>query len=250
MSDIKVNFDELPESKDFKSINTAGVHLKYHLEEIEFTDAKEKDGKMSNPFVKITVKSDVAQFGIFKFSPPSNPEDVKFTSDVYQNGKAVRKMTPEEQIQKDFTELFYFYEQLGRALGGTKDQIEKFKSNIKGVEMPVMFKTMFDKFFTIFPLDKVKAKLFNFKALWNNNDKSKTSFLGISKAGASNMVFAPYVSDSNPVLSVGGFEEKNMIRKYSPIQRVPAGDATEVKNEDGSTGGFQANANIDEKDLF
>lgn len=249
MSEINVNFDQLPESKEFKSINKAGVHMKFYLDEIEFKEKSEKDGKKIGESVRLLLKSDNAQFTIYKFTPPTQPEDVKFTGGVYKNGKEIRKRTAEEQIQADFAELFYFYEQLAKALGGSKESIDKFRAALKGVDLPNLFKTMFDKFFTIFPQEKIKTKLINFKALWNNNEKQKTSFLGIAKPSGTNMIFSAYVSDTNPVLEVSAFEEKNMVRKFSPLDRAPQNNATEA----GSTGDVLSGPPpviTDEKDLF
>lgn len=232
MSEIKVNFDELPESKEFKSVSKAGVHLKFHIDEVEFSEAKEKDGKKIGESVRILLRSENSQFTIYKFSPPTKPEDVKYVGGFYQNGKEVRKKTPEEQIQADFAELYYMYEQLAKALGGGKDVIDKYKAAIRNAPLEATFKTMFDKFFTIFPVEKIKNKFINFKALWNNNDKNKTSFLSLSKASGSNMVFAAYVNDTSPILEVNGaYEEKCMVRKYSPLDRAPKTDATEISSE-------------------
>lgn len=230
MSDVKIEFDSLPESQDFKTVNKAGIHLKFHLEEVEFSEAKEKDGKEISESFKVTLKGDTEQFSIYKFAPPTEPDKVKFLSSHYVNGKEVRKKTPEEQIQADFHSLYFFYEQLGKAMGGTMEHINKFKAAIKGADADKLFKLMFDKFFTIFPVEKLKSKKFNFKALWNNNDKALTSFLQIAKASATNVVFAPYTNDNNPVLQISSFEEKLLVRKYSPLDRKPADDNTETTN--------------------
>jgi hypothetical protein len=232
MSETTIGFDALPESKDTVFVKTAGIHLGFKLIAKEFVPSKEKDGKTSNEQVKLSFQNDKNEnVVLYLFAPPTKAEDVKYCGDIYEKGVKIRKRTPEEQIVAEFNERFYFFEQLGKAWNSSKEKMDSFKTSLAG-DPSGLFKKMFEKFFTVFTSEFFAEKKINIKMLFNNNDKQKTSFLGLAKPGASNLVFAPYTTDDNPILQINLSEEKNMVRKYTPKDKAPTTAGAEV----GGTG--------------
>lgn len=248
MSDA-IAFDSLPDSKQYKSVDTAGVHRKFALVEVEYvprTEKKEKKkktdgsgeteeigtGKFVGPYIKFVFRSEdpAQEVTVTLFQPATKEEEIKFYSDHYEGGVAVRKKNAQEQIQHEFTQKFYFYEQLAKAQIASPEKFDVFKRSIKGTP-DVLFKLMFDKFFELFPLEKLKTKLIDIKLMWNNNDKNKTSFLQLAYPNANNLVFAPYVENRDSMLSVTMYEQRNMKRKYSNTDRAPSTDAPEINME-------------------
>lgn len=246
MAKEKIGFDELPESKQYKTIDEAGIHRNFNLTEVEYqprvpktkkekVDGKDKEveipGEFKGPWIKFTFQNetDTTQFVCTMFSPPVKEEDVKFTSDFYDKGVAIRKKTAKEQINAEFVTKFYFYEQLAKAFTISPDKINSFKKSLDA-EWEVMFKLMFDTFFKMFPVDKVKAKPIDLKTVWNNNQKAKTSFLQLGTPSASNMVFAPYIPERSTMLSMSAYEQKLMKRQFTNNDRAPQSNDTEVVN--------------------
>jgi len=252
----EIKFSDAPESKQYKSLDQAGVHRKFYLVEVEFQplapkmkkekqDGKEvevPDGdKTVGPWAKFVFRSEepAQQFVTTMFSPPTKETDVKFFGDVYEKGVAIRKKTAQEQINSEFMNKFYFYEQLAKALQIAPDKFASFKNGVKG-SPDVLFKEMFDKFFALFPLDKLKTKAIDIKTIWNNNIKSKTSFLQLAYPSASNLVFAPYIENRDSFLSVTASEAKLIKRMFSMHDRAPSTDATEAGGSGGGENSYKA----------
>jgi len=241
MSEIK--FDDAPESKQYKSIDSAGIHRNFCLVEAEFqplapkmekkkVDGKDVEvdtGKTIGPWAKFTFRCEdpVQQFICTMFAPPTSEEEIKFYGDVYDKGIPVRKKTAAEQINAEFMNKYYFFEQLAKAMLISPDKFKVFKDSVKG-EQAVLFKLLFDKFFALFPIDKYKTKAVDLKTVWNNNIKAKTSFLQLAYPGVNNLVFAPYIPNRDTLLSITQNEQKSLKRLFNPNDRAPSTDATEV----------------------
>jgi hypothetical protein len=244
MADIK--FDDAPESKQFKSIDSAGIHRNFILDEAEFqplapkmekkkVDGKDVEvdtGKTIGPWAKFNFKCDnpTQQFVCTLFAPPAKEEDIKFYGDVYEKGIPIRKKTAAEQIKSEFTNKYYFYEQLAKAMLISPEKFKAYKDSVGG-DPQHLFKLMFDKFFALFPLDKLKGKAIDIKTIWNNNIKAKTSFLQLAYPSASNLVFAPYIPNRDTLLSFTQSEQKSLRRQFNPNDKAPTGDATEVNSD-------------------
>lgn len=260
----KIGFDDVPESKQYKSITKGGVHRKFHLEEVEYVERKEKTkkekdgtetgtGEFVGPYVRFVFQNEETQevFTTMMFEPATREEDVKFLSDFYDKGVKTRKKTPAEQIKHEFTQRFYFYEQLAKAWIVSPEKFDIFKRSLVD-EPPVLFKKMYKSFFEAFPLDKIKGKLIDLKVMYKNDDIKKTSFLQLCYPGANNLVFAPHIENRDTMLSVTQSEQKSLSRKYSNTDRAPSSNDTEVIPTEGGwkaveTGGEDA---ADDKPLF
>lgn len=247
MSDEKkqIGFDDVPESKQSKTINEAGIHRNFLLETVEFQPRANKKEKKKNdktglmeevetskvigPWVKLVFKSADGEstFSTTIFAPPVTPDEVKYVSDKYEGGVAIRKNTKDEQIRLEFTKKFYLYEQLAKAVLISPDKFLIFKKGLKA-ETDVLFKEMYDQFFKQFPLERIKKNAIDFKAVWNNNDNAKTSFLQLADASSNNVVFAPYHEQRESILSVTQWEQVKLKRKYSNNDRAPQGSNTEI----------------------
>lgn len=244
MSKEQIGFEDLADSKQIKSIDTADIHRNFFLNEVEFVPRQEKKekkknekgetvevgtGKMVGPYIKFGLKNHTGDvgFNFTMFTPPTTEEEVKFTSDKYENGIAVRKNTAQEQIIVEFNKKFYFFEQLAKAIGASPDNFLKFKTAVKG-DPTELFKMMFDKFFALFPIDKIKTKPVDFKTVWNNNDKTKTSFLQLADAGANNIVIAMHIPERATILQFTQYESQQKLkRKYSNTDKAPKDGNTE-----------------------
>lgn len=244
MSKEQIGFGDLADSKQIKSIDSADIHRNFFLNEVEFVPRQEKKekkknekgetvevgtGKMVGPYIKFSLKNHTGDlaFNFTMFTPPTTEEEVKFTSDKYENGIPVRKNTPMEQIVVEFNKKFYFFEQLAKAIGASPDSFMKFKTAVKG-DPTELFKMMFDKFFALFPIDKIKNKPVDFKTVWNNNDKAKTSFLQLADAGANNIVIAMHIPERATILQFTQYESQQKLkRKYSNTDKAPKDGNTE-----------------------
>jgi hypothetical protein len=222
-----IKFGDLPDSREKQFLRTAGVQIKYKLKAYEFKERAEKEGMVTNAMLKLTFENDHSSFSGMLFEPPYSEDNVKFTGDLYEHGVKVRKRTPAEEIEAQFYEKFYFFEQLMKALGADKITIESFKK-VSG-DTKDLFKMMVEKFFTLFPLTApaVTNKFINFKTAWNNNTSKKTSYLGLCKPSASNVIFAAYVADDVPVLSLNSTELKNQQAMFTDADRAPKTDGAE-----------------------
>lgn len=231
MSEMK--FGDAPSSAQQQYVKTAGIHLNFSLTGREFIERITKDDKEKNAYVKLTFTGNDEKkesFLCMLFEPATKESEVKYLGDIYEKGVKIRKRTPEEQIKQEHGDRFYFYEQLAKALQQPAEKVAKWKQGLTGTP-EVMFKMMFESFFNNFPLDSVKDKKMNFKMMWSNNDKNKTSFLGLCSAAQNNIVFAAYVSPETTGLQLSAYEEKNLHRKYQPKVAAPKSDATEIINE-------------------
>lgn len=265
-----LRFDDLPDSKQNKSIDTAGIHRNMKLVEIEYQPKKEKTkkekgtdkevgtGEFTGPWVKFIFHSTptapkkegdpeepVMQFTYTMFEPPTRPEDVKICMDKYEKGVAIRKNTPEEQIRQDFNNRFYFYEQLAKAWIVSPEKFNNFKKSLKG-SPEVLFKEMFDTFFAAFPMEKNQDKPIDIKLIWNNNDKKRTSFLTLAYPGATNLVFAPYIPERPTMLSLTKYEEGLVKRKFSMHDRAPGDNNTETGGDLPKEGAWQPHSSTSE----
>lgn len=236
-----IKFDDLPESKQYKSLDAAGVYREFNLVEIEFQkkepkkekrkDSEEEtvvEGKFIGPWVRFTFRNEktIEQFVGIVFSPPTTPEDIKFHGGKFEGGVEIRKRTDKEEIEAQFNNLYYLYEQLGKALQVSPEKFISFKKGLSG-DVEKLFKEMFDKFFAAFPLDKINKKPIDFKVLYNNNAKAKTSFLGLPSASSNNMVFGPYIEGRASILSVAAWEQKKLRKQFSNTDRAPQDNNTE-----------------------
>lgn len=236
----EINFDDAPESKQYKSLDKAGVHRKLFLVEVEFVEQKEKTkkdkegkevgtGEFVGPYAKFVFRSEepAQQFVTTMFQPPTKETEVKFFGDYYEKGVPIRKKTATEQIQGEFLNKYYHYEQLAKALQISPENFAKYKSATKGAP-DILFKLMFEKFFALFPLEKLKTRAIDLKTIWNNNNRAKTSFLQLAYPSASNLVFAPHIEGRDSFLSIMPNEMKMMNRQFSPHDRAPSTNATEA----------------------
>ena len=246
MSTEKIGFDDLPDSKQIKTLDKAGVQRNYILSAAEYKPKEFKKEKKKNdkgemeevvtdktvgPFVRLTFqcqdKEDPVQFVTTIFAPPTKAEEIKFHGDHYENGVAVRKNTDSEQIHTEFKRKFYLYEQLAKGLGVSPAKFLEYKKAIAG-EPEILFKKMFDTFFSMVPIDRIKDKPLDIKTLWNNNDKAKTSFLQLADSGANAVAIAMHIPNRETFLSISPFEQKKLVRKYSNTDRAPKSDSTEA----------------------
>lgn len=258
----KISFDDAPESKQYKSIQKGGIHRGFHLEEVEFSERKEKTkkqkdgtevgtGEFIGPSIRFTFQNENTSetFTSVMFEPPTRPEDVKFTTGYYEKGVEIRKKTPEEQIKHEFLQRYYFYEQLAKALLVEPTKYDTFKRGC-AAEPAELFKKMFKVFFDTFPLEKYKSRLFDFKTMFKNDEAKKTSFLQLCYVGANNLIFAPYIESRDSMLSLTPYEVKLINRKYSNTDRVPTTDSTEVVSGDGAWKPVETDNAEDDKPLF
>lgn len=228
----KLKFGDLPESKEKQYVQEAGIKPKFQVTAREFIERAEKDGKTKNAQIKITFSNDTHTFVAYLFESAWREEDVKYCGDLYENGVKIRKRTPAEQIEADIYERYYFFEQLIRALGMDKIAIDLFKKGLDDNPDGIL-KKMFESFVNVVSDQKLKEKFINFKLMWNNNEKAKTSFLTMCKPSASNVIFSPYINDQNLVLQLSNYEQKHQSRMFKPTERVaPAGDGPEGTKED------------------
>lgn len=258
-----LNFDELPDSKQYKSIDTAGVHTNMRLVEVEFKPREEKKkknkageleatGEFISPYAKFTFRREepAEQLVATMFSPPESEDEVKFVGDVYENNVAIRKRTNMEQIKHEFAQRFYFYEQLAKAWLVPADKFVTFKKSIN-VGPDQAFKLMFENFFKAFPLDKWGKNAIDLKAVWNNNKKAHTSFLQLAVPSSNNLIFSTYYGQNRPSqLALTPYEQKHYgKREFDMNARAPKTDETEVDGTMPEAGGFTPIA-TDEKELF
>jgi hypothetical protein len=258
MADIQ--FDDVEDSRQWKTIQEGGIKQNFQLVEAVFQDEKEekKDDKgkvvekATKPMVKLVFQQpeDTIQFSTYLFNPPRNEKECNFFGDVYEGGVPIRKRTPDEEIKEQFKNLYYIYEQLGRALGASKDALALLKS-IKG-SPDVLFRKFFDTFFTkVISIEKAKAKRIDLKVLFNNNDTKKTSFLGLAKANATNMIFAPHIAgQKESLLQVTEWELKNVKRKYSPNDRAPQSNDTLIPSSGPAADDGLSRDPVSTEDLF
>lgn len=254
MAEIK--FDDLPESKETQFLKTAGVNLGYKVDSIEFVEAKTTPAKgstpekTSNPYVKVSFKSSTHAFTHFMFQPPILEENVKYFSDLYENGIKIRKRNAKEMIELEFQERFYFYEQLARAWNAPKEKIVAFRTSAGG-DVDGMFRRMYDKFVQQFTKDFYRDKKINFKTTFRNDDKKRTSNLQLCKAEARNVVMAAYINDTTPVLELSDYEEQNSVRKYKPQERKPENDNADAGGDSKDSNWKPAEtSDTPEADLF
>lgn len=244
-----ISFDDVPESKQQKVISEAGIYRNFFLEAVEYQNRQEKmekrknakgdmeevgTGKITGPWFKITLRGtdedgDEVKFISTIFQPPTNEEEVKFQSDKYEGGVAVRKHTKEEMIRLEFTKKFYFFEQLAKALTINTEKINSFKKSVNG-SPDVLFKLMFDKFFTMFPMVHISKKPIDFKCFFNNNLKAKTSFLQLAEPSANNIIFAQHIGDKSSLV-INSYELTKMKRMFTNTDRAPKADGTEIDSK-------------------
>lgn len=260
MATEKIGFDDLPDSKQTKSLDKAGIQRNFILIGAEYKPREAKKEKKKNdkgdmeevatdkmvgPFVRLTFQSqdteDPVQFVTTIFAPPTKAEEIKFHGDHYENGVKVRKNTDAEQINAEFKRKFYMYEQLAKGLGISPAKFLEYKKVIGG-EPETIFKTMFDKFFAMVPLDRIKDKPLDIKTLWNNNEKNKTSFLQLADSGANAVAIAMHIPGRETFLSISPFEQKKLARAFSNTDRAPKDNNT----ESGGIGGDNTWKPIDE----
>lgn len=251
----EVRFDDAPDTKPTRSINTAGVHRKFVIKELSYTKETEKDGKKVGPYVKIVFEGEsggsVLTFQCMVFQPPTKEEDVKFPGGVFEGGSEVRKRTPKEEIQAQFMEKFYLYQQIGMAWGVDKVKLEGFKKAAGGAP-EVLFHKMYDTFTKAFPPEKFKEKPVDFKVMWNNNTTKKTSFLNLCKPSANNLVIGPHLPSQNSMVALSSFEEQRGATKlFTNADRAPSTNDPEVGGSTSSAvADAPSSANAAEEELF
>ena len=222
----KIKFSDAPESKPQRYVQDAGIHRGFKVASIELIT--EKDGKpVKNLYLKLVLQQDNLQYTHFYFQPPVQVDEVKFTRDKYKEGVKVGKLTPEEQIEHEFMELFMFYEQLALAWQAPQEKRAEFRS--LEPEPAEAFVALFNGFKKYFPLEKYGDKLIDFKTLWSNSKKNQTSRLEIPKPSSRDLIFCPFLKDQQSLLCFSDYEQKNcLVRAYAP--KAPEGNGAVVDN--------------------
>ena len=240
----KVQFGEMKEPVNVKYINNAGIYRNVKITKAVYVPADEAK-KLSGYFHEVFESAAGEIYENRYWEIPEKAEDLKFVSKLYdKDGNEVRDLTKEEQMQKEYEKFAYHLIQLGMAL---KCKFDDVKSKVTAqADFKAMCKAFNEQIYA-----KNKENTIDFKVLWNNNDKKKTSFMGIPDAGYRNVVFLPYdASKTSSELSISAYEQKKMVRKYFPSNTAPSGDGAEVaagsgggfvplKTEDGAAGGSE-----------
>ncbi len=226
----KVQFGDMKEPVNVRYINNAGIYRNVSLTKAVYVPADDAK-KLSGYFHEVFESAAGEIYENRYWEIPADEKDIKFLSKLYdKDGNEIRDLTPAEQMQKDYEKFAYHLIQLGMALKCKFDDVKT------KVTAQADFKSMCNAF-TEQVYAKNKDNKIEFKVLWNNNDKKKTSFMGIPDAGYRNVVFLPYdASKPNSELTISPYEQKKMVRKYFPTNTAPAGDNAEVA---GGGGGFK-----------
>lgn len=240
----KVQFGDMKEPVNVKYINNAGIYRNVKITKAVYVPADDAK-KLSGYFHEVFESAAGEIYENRYWEIPADEKDIKYLSKLYdKDGNELRDLTPAEQMQKDYEKFAYHLIQLGMALKCKFDDVKA------KVTAQADFKEMC-KAFTTQIWEKNKANTIDFKVLWNNNDKKKTSFMGIPDAGYRNVVFLPYeAAKPSSELSISAYEQKKMVRKYFPSNTAPSGDGAEVAA--GTAGGFIPIKNEDgsDPDLF
>lgn len=238
----KVQFGDMKEPVNVKYINNAGIYRNVSLTKAVYVPADEAK-KLSGYFHETFESATGEIYENRYWEIPEKAEDLKFVSKLYdKDGNEVRDLTKEEQMQKEYEKFAYHLIQLGMAL---KCKFDDVKSKVTA---QANFKEMC-KAFTTQIWEKNKTNTIDFKVLWNNNDKKKTSFMGIPDAGYRSVVFLPYdANKQSSELTISPYEIKKekLVRKYFPTSTAPSSDGAEVAG--GSAAGFVPMKNEDGTD--
>jgi hypothetical protein len=227
---VKVNFDDMKAPSQEKYIGTVGIWRGAVIKSFSITPVKLKDAtkpesatnKKTGGWLEMILENEKdGKFTVRHFPLPVKPDDVAYVGKVYgTNGEELRDRTKAEQMQEDYKSFAYFMIQIAMALGNEFD-------NAKRIVTPNnTFESMVDAtrkaFMPVFPT----PQKVDFKTIWQNSDKNKTSYLQMPKAGVSNIVIARH--DPNAPLSTVQFtayeKKSGMIEKY-PYQQKAAASA-------------------------
>lgn len=233
MSEVKVNFDDMKKPQQQQYISTAGFWRNAYLKQFGIEPLKEKtkkvDGKdvgtgeFTGGWLNVVLDSEQGIFQGKYFALATKPEEVKFVGKVYdlKTGAELRDKTKEEQLQDDYKDFAYFLIQLGMALGNEFDNVRRI---VTGVE-PTTFSIMIDAFAKAFVKDDMIKARIDYKTIFNNNDKAKTSFLQFPKATGNNIVFTQYdPKEPKSSLSFTGYEKKKKAdQELYPYQKPASG---------------------------
>lgn len=207
-------------------IKTPGIHINSNLESIEVVAGKaKKEGEApGKSYVKITLRRfDGYIFNGMLFPPATRAEDLTYIGQKYENGVAVRKNTPEEQLGIEWLNFGYYFIQLGMALGNHWEVVKNaIYPKLGGLDFTAIVNT-FKQQFT--GAGKVMRPI-NFKIVYNHNDKKKTSFLGFAKATVNNIVFEQFINGQEPKLQISPYEEQQRAMELVyKMQAKPKADA-------------------------
>jgi hypothetical protein len=266
-------FSDIDEPVQVKKVKKAGIYRKVRFEAFTFQPAEElpaKDGKepvklSARATLKLTVLEDIKnEKGDVTstietiheeaiYCPSCTEADILYFEDKWEKGSKVGKKSATEQIKSNWEGFGMLLCQLGSALGDqfaiVKTKLEKYYSAYS-VDT---FKNLVEGFNKEYSVERLKTTYIDFKVIWSNNDKKKTSFLKLARANATNFIFMAHNSNlKESSLALSDYELKNcMIPKWSGNYNAPASNEEVIFSGGDTENVGMGNAQVgDEADLF
>lgn len=161
--------------------------------------------------------------------------DPSKTDDKWIKGVKQGKLSPKEQVAKNFDHLQSLVIMTAKALGDTFEQVAYKMGDCQD------FKEVADKFVKNYNPVPGKEKLVNFGCYWKNNDDKQTSNLALLNFGANKVAISQFIEGEKSGIVLSDYESKNQYRKYEYNKegentQSPEGTLTTQDGETKSSG--------------
>ena len=242
------NFDETEETKQVKRVRDAGIYsgVKYmgiEYKKVEVNDKGEKKGGYAILSFEIPKEIKAADGSITEtqkllfdemvFPYATKEADIKYFADHYENGTAIRKNTPAEQMASDAEGFFIKMLQLGVAFGIPFATV-KAKLRPAASDPENGFIKAIDIMRENFPVDKVP--LIDIKLIWKNDKDKKTSFLRLGYSNNRKLAFAQHIPGQETKLFLDDYDLKLMKPQFTGNANPPKTNEAVIPGANGEMG--------------